>query len=58
MFGQVFKRSIKSTVEGLRKHFGGSGGEKLLTVHVTAIRLLHIFVLLSTYEMVNTDSKD
>lgn len=26
MFGQVFKRSIKSTVEDLRKHFSGGGG--------------------------------
>jgi len=26
VFGQVFKRNVKSTVDGLRKHFGGSGG--------------------------------
>lgn len=26
VFGHVFKRSIKSTVEGLYKHFNGSGG--------------------------------
>ena len=27
MFGQVFKRSIKSTVEDLHKHFGRGGGK-------------------------------
>ena len=27
VFGQVFERKIKTTVENLRKHFSGSGGK-------------------------------
>lgn len=27
VFGQVFKRNIKTTVEDLRKHFSGGGGK-------------------------------
>lgn len=47
VFGQVFKRSIKTTVEDLRKHFSGSGGGTVTAmneIHTDQIEL-HVHVL-------------
>ena len=50
MFGQVFKRNIKSTVEDLRKHFSGGGGNcnDIIIVKVLVCWLINTCTGIST----------